>query len=161
METRGITLPEQGRTTIQLEPEAWGLVDAVAAARGQTWQAWVLSTAEGVPPGTSRAAYLRVQAMRQFRELTERHQLQAFAQERADAIAGRDPFANPDLDRILGFLDDQTLEENMRQCVVEGSTDLGGLVLHVGFDEFKRRCFWVENRMKGCPSVVISIPESA
>lgn len=44
------------------------------------------------------------------------------------------------------------------ECSVEGSTDLGGFVLHVGFDEFRRRCFWIENQMKGCPSLVISIP---
>jgi hypothetical protein len=28
----------------------------------------------------------------------------------------------------------------------------------VGFDEFNRRCFWIENQLKGGLSLVISIP---
>lgn len=107
----------------------------------------------------SRAAWVRTQAMAGFYEMVERDKLQQAAQQRADAVASGDPFANPDLDDVLGFLDDETLAENMAQCPVEGAADLGGFVLHTGFDEFGRRCFWVENQMKGCPSIVISIPK--
>ena len=158
LETRNIATNgagSTGRTTIQLEPEAWALVDAVAASRGQHWRQWVEYEASTNTSEVSRAAWIRTRAMALFHELAIRDQLQ----ERADAIASGDPFSNPDLDGILGFLDEDRIAEHLTECPVEGSTDLGGFVLHTGFDEFSRRCFWVENQMKGCPSVVISIPK--
>lgn len=157
LETRNIAVTgigSTGRTTIQLEPEAWALVDAVASARGQHWRDWVEHEAAMNTTDASRAAWIRTRAMALFYELATRDQLQ----ERADAIASGDPFSNPDLDGILGFLEEDHIAERLAECPVEGSTDLGGFVLHVGFDEFNRRCFWIENQMKGCPSVVISIP---
>lgn len=161
IETRSITLGRTGRTTVQLEPEAWALIDSVAAVRGQDWRAWVEDAMRlPAPDDISRAAWLRVCAMRQFREIAIRNGLDLVAQQRADAIAEGDAFANPEFDSILGFLDDDRLSEHLAECPVEGAADMGGFVLHVGFDEFKRRCFWIENRMKGCPSMVISIPES-
>lgn len=161
LETRNITSAQTGRTTIQLEPEAWALVDSVAAVRGQDWRAWAEDAMRlPAPDGVSRAGWLRTCAMRQFREIAMRSDLELMVQHRADAIAGGDPFANPELDSILGFLDDDRLSEHLNECPVEGSTDLGGFVLHVGFDEFKRRCFWIENQMKGGQSLVISIPHS-
>lgn len=160
-ETRNITSGlTTGRTTIQLEPEAWALVDSVAAARGQNWRAWVEDVAREAPADVSRTAWVRTCAMGQFRENAMRNELQMVAQQRADAIAEGDAFSNPDLDSILGFLDDDRLAEHLNECPVEGSADMGGFILHVGFDESKRRCFWIENQMKGCPSVVISIPEN-
>ena len=157
LETRNIAatgVSSTNRTTIQLEPEAWALVDAVAAARGQHWRDWVEYEASTNATDVSRAAWIRTRAMALFHELATRDQLQ----ERADAITSGDPFSNPDLDGILGFLDEERVAEHLTECPVEGSTDLGGFILHVGFDEFGRRCFWVENQMKGCPSVVISLP---
>lgn len=162
LETRNISLVgigSTGRTTIQLEPEAWALVDAVASARGQNWRDWVEQTAARMDTSMSRAAWIRTQAMAGFYEMVEREKIQQVAQQRADVIASGDPFVNPDLDSVLGFLDDEALAESMAQCPVEGATHLGGFVLHTGFDEFGRRCFWIENQMKGCPSLVISIPE--
>lgn len=162
LETRNISLigvSSTGRTTIQLEPEAWALVDAVATARGQNWREWVEQTVNRMTAPISRSAWIRTQAMAGFYEMVERDKLQQVAQQRADAIASGDPFTNPDLDGVLGFLDDETLTENMAQCPVEGAADLGGFILHTGFDEFGRRCFWIENQMKGCPSLTISIPK--
>ena len=158
LETRNIAIKgggSTGRTTIQLEPEAWMLVDAVAAARGQHWRDWVEHEAAMNTGEVSRAAWIRTRAMALFHELATRDHLQ----ERADAIASGDPFSNPDLDGILGFLEEDRIEEHLSECHVEGSTDLGGFVLYVGFDEFNRRCFWIENQMKGCPSVVISMSD--
>lgn len=157
-ETRNITIGMTGRTTIQLEPEAWALVDSVAAAKGQEWRAWVEDTAQLTPGDVSRTAWLRTCAMKQFREIALRSGLQLVAQHRAEAIAAGDPFANPEFDSILGVLDDERIAEHLSECPVEGTADLGGFVLHVGFDEFQRRCFWIENQMKDCPSLVISIP---
>lgn len=161
-ETRNISLAgasSSGRTTIQLEPEAWALVDAVAKARGQNWRDWVEQTINRMTTPMSRSAWIRTQAMAGFYEMVERNKLQQVAHERADAITAGDPFSNPELDSVLGFLDDDSLAENMAQCPVEGAADLGGFILHTGFDEFGRRCFWIENQMKACPSIVISIPK--
>lgn len=161
LETRNITIGASGRTTIQLEPEAWALVDSIAAIRGQNWRAWVEDAMHVRKPDdvSSRAAWLRTFAMKQFREIAIRNGLELVAQQRANAIAEGDPFANPEFDSILGFLDDERLAEHLSECPVEGATDLGGFILHVGFDEFGRRCFWIENQMKGCLSVVISLPQ--
>jgi predicted DNA-binding ribbon-helix-helix protein len=160
VETRSLTLSGVGRTTVQLEPEAWALVDSIAAIREQGWRAWVEDAMHLRKPDdvSSRAAWLRTCAMKQFREIAMRNGLELVAQQRANAIAEGDPFANPEFDSILGFLDDERLEEHLNECPVEGATDLGGFVLHVGFDEFQRRCFWIENRLKGGMSIVVSIP---
>ena len=161
-ETRNIALEGAGRTTIQLEPEAWALVDAVAEARNQDWRAWVEDAIrQPAPEGISRTAWLRICAMKQFREIALRNGLDAAAQQRADAMAAGDPFANPELDSVVGYLDDDRLAEHLSECAVEGAADMGGFVLHIGFDEFQRRCFWIENRLKGALSVVISIPKES
>ena len=158
-ETRNVAFEGVGLTTLQLEPEAWTLVDTVANVRGQSWKAWVSGEVKNMPSDVSRAAWIRTRAMALFYEMASRHSLQATAQERANAIAEGDPFSNPELDSILGFLDEERLREHLSECAVEGSTDLGGFTLHVGFDEFNRRCFWIENQFKDALSVVISLPE--
>lgn len=159
LETRNLAFEGTLRTTLQLEPEAWSLVDAVAQARGQSWKAWVKDEVEKIPPDISRAAWIRTRAMALFFEMASRSALQAMAQERADAISEGDPFSNPEFDSILGFLDETRLREHLSECIVEGTTDLGGFTLYVGFDEFKRRCFWIENQIKDALSIVISLPE--
>lgn len=158
LEIRNLSLEKVGLTTLQLEPEAWVLVEAVAKARGQSWKAWVQEEVGKIPSNVSRAAWIRTRAMALFYEIASRNALQAMAQERADAIAEGDPFSNPELDSILAFLDEERLKEHLSECVVEGAADLGGFTLHVGFDEFQRRCFWIENQMKEALSVVVSIP---
>jgi hypothetical protein len=157
-ETRNVAFEGVGLTTLQLEPEAWTLVDTVAKARGQNWKAWVNEEVRKIPPDISRAAWIRTRAMALFYEIASRNSLHAIARERADAIAEGDPFSNPELDSILAFLDEERLKEHLSECVVEGTAELGGFDIHVGFDEFNRRCFWIENEMKDAFSVVISIP---
>jgi hypothetical protein len=157
-ETRNLTFEGIGLTTLQLEPEAWTLVDTVAKARKQSWKAWANEEVRKMPSDISRAAWIRTRAMAEFYEMALRNSLQATAQERADAIAEGDPFSNPELDSILAFLDEERLREHLSECAVEGSAELGGFNIHVGFDEFQRRCFWIENQMKDALSVVISIP---
>jgi hypothetical protein len=159
LEIRNLSLEGVGLTTLQLEPEAWALVEAVSKARGQNWKAWVQEEAGKIPSNVSRAAWIRTRAMALFYEIASRKELQAIAQERANVIAEGDPFSNPKLDSILGFLDEERLREHLSECVVEGSTHLGGFTLHVGFDEFGRRCFWIENQFKDTLSVTISIPK--
>lgn len=159
LKTRNVAFEGAEVTTLQLEPEAWTLVDAVAKGRRQGWKAWVKEEVEKMPPDVSRAAWIRTRAMALFYEMASRKELQAMAQERADAISEGDPFSNPEFDSILGFLDETRLKEHLSECVVEGTTDLGGFTLHVGFDEFDRRCFWFENQIKDALSVVISLPE--
>lgn len=159
LETRNLAIEGTQRTTLQLEPEAWVLVDAVAEARAQNWKMWVREEAIKVPTGVSRAAWIRTRAMALFYEMASRNALHAIAQERANAISEGDPFSNPELDSTLAFLDETRLKEHLSECDVEGTTDLGGFILHVGFDEFERRCFWVENQIKDALSIVISLPE--
>lgn len=159
LETRHLAFEGASRTTLQLEPEAWTLIDTVAKARGQSWKAWVSEEVKNMPTDISRAAWIRTRAMALFYEMASRQWLQAMAQERADAIAEGDPFSNPELDSILGFLDEERLREHLTECVVEGSTDLGGFTLHVGFDEIGRRCFWIENQFKDALSVTVSLPK--
>lgn len=159
LKTRNVAFEGVEVTTLQLEPEAWSLVDAVARARGQSWKAWVKEEVGKIPPDVSRAAWIRTRAMALFYEMASRNALQAIAQERADAIAEGDPFSNPEFDSILAFLDETRLKEHLTECIVEGATDLGGFVLHTGFDEFRRRCFWFENQIKDALSVVISLPK--
>lgn len=159
LKTRNVAFEGTEVTTLQLEPEAWALVDAVAKGRGQGWKAWVKDEVGKIPPDVSRAAWIRTRAMALFYEMASRNALQAMAQERADAISEGDPFSNPEFDSILGFLDETRLKEHLSECIVEGTTDLGGFTLHVGFDEFNRRCFWIENQIKDALSVVISLPK--
>jgi hypothetical protein len=158
-ETRNVAFEGVGLTTLQLEPEAWTLVDTIAKARGQSWKAWVSEEVKNMPSDISRAAWIRTRAMALFYEMASRQSLQAMAQERADAIAEGDPFSNPELDSILGFLDEERLREHLTECIVEGSADLGGFTLHVGFDEFGRRCFWFDNQFKSATSVTVSLPK--
>ena len=160
LETRNLVFEEAHRTTLQLEPEAWALIDEIARVKGMDWVDWVREEAKEAPTGVSRSAWLRKRAMKVFREIADtRDAMEVLFQGRADAIEG-DPFTNPEFDEYFALLDEERITEHLAECKVEGTAELGGYNLHVGFDGLGRRCFWIENQLKGCPSLVISIPAS-
>jgi hypothetical protein len=160
LETRHLTFEGASRTTIQLEPEAWGLIDEIARVKGMEWVEWVRQEAKEAPTGVSRSAWLRKRAMKVFREIADtRDAMEVLMQGRADAIHD-DPFTNPEFDEYFALLDEDRISEHLQECEVEGTAELGGFNVHVGFDEFGRRCFWIENQLKERPSLVISIPKS-
>lgn len=158
LETRNLAFEGSGRTTLQLEPEAWALIDEIANVKGKDWVEWVREEAKEIPEGVSRSGWLRKRAMKVFREIADtRDAMEVLLQGRAEATHG-DPFANPEFDEYFALLDEERIVEHLAECSVEGTAELGGFNLHIGFDEFGRRCFWVENQLKGWPSLVISIP---
>ncbi|MEO6825091.1 MAG: hypothetical protein ABI167_10295 [Nitrosospira sp.] len=160
LETRNLAFEGTQRTTLQLEPEAWALIDEIARVKGQEWAMWVRQEAKDTPTGVSRSAWLRKRAMKVFREIADtRDAMEVLFRGRAEAIEG-DPFTNPEFDEYLAVLDEERITEHLAECEVEGTAELGGYNLHVGFDEFGRRCFWIENQLKGFSSLVISIPAS-
>lgn len=70
-----------------------------------------------------------------------------------DSIAERHPML-----RYSAMMNDQDLTEHMRGCEVWGAEDFGGFKLHAGKDEFGRPCLWIENGMRGWPSVIVPMP---
>lgn len=160
LETRNLAFEVGKRTTLQLEPEAWSLIDEIARVKAMEWAEWAREEAKGKPEGVSRSAWLRARAMRMFREIADtRDAMEVLMQGRAESMHN-DPFANPEFDEYLALLEEDRIKEHLQECLVEGTADLGGFSVHVGFDEFGRRCFWIENQLKGCSSLVISIPQS-
>jgi hypothetical protein len=158
LETRHLAFEGTHRTTLQLEPEAWALIDDIARVKKKEWSEWVREEAKGRPEGVSRSAWLRTRAMKVFREIADtRDAMEVLMQGRADAMHN-DPFANPEFDEYFALLDEDRIKEHLQECLVEGTAELGGFNVHVGFDEFNRRCFWIENQLKGGLSLVISIP---
>ena len=158
LETRNLVFEGTGRTTLQLEPEAWALIDEIARVKGKDWVEWVREEAVDTPEGVSRSAWIRKRAMKVFREITDtRYAMEVLLQGRADSV-NNDPFANPEFDEYFALLDEDRITKHLSECRIEGTSELGGFNVHTGFDEFGRRCFWFENQLKGWPSLVISIP---
>ena len=67
-----------------------------------------------------------------------------------DSIAERHPML-----RYSAMMDDQELAEFMRLGEVWGTEDMGGFKVHAGRDEADQPCLWIENGMKGWPSLML------
>lgn len=142
-------LPLKGgkRTAIRLDAAMWQAIDWLAEQNGQTWQQWCASVIDTLHEGENMTAALRAAAMDCLLIKTV-----------MASPATLDSVAHPLL-RYSALMNEKELAEHMRKCRIEGSEGMGGFVLHAGTDEFGRPCVWIENRLKGWPSVVIRMAE--
>lgn len=146
---RMVPLSTGKRAGVKLDPATWQAVDWLAAQAGQTWQQWCAAVIDSTPEDENATAAIRAAAMGGILAetiLADRVSL--------DNIADRHPLL-----RYSAMMDDGELAEHMRGCEVWGTEDMGGFKLHAGKDEHNRPCLWLENGLKGWPSVVIPMPD--
>lgn len=136
------------RTGVKLDAPTWQAVEWLADNAGQTWQQWCAAVIEQTPADENTTAAIREAAMGGL--LTETILAQRVS---VESIADRHPLL-----RDSNTFDDEELADHMRRCDVWGGEDMGGFKLHAGKDEFSRPCLWIENNVKGWPSVVIPMP---
>lgn len=151
MVLRMIPLGQGKRHPVRLDAATWQAVDWLAGQAGQTWQQWCASVIDHTPEDENVTAAIREQAMGGI--LAETILAQRVS---LDSIADRHPLL-----QCSAMFDDDELADHMRRCDVWGTEDMGGFKLHAGKDELNRPCLWLENGLKGWPSVVIPIPKEA
>ncbi|MBU1264039.1 MAG: ribbon-helix-helix domain-containing protein [Gammaproteobacteria bacterium] len=142
---RMLPLKNGRRTAIKIDTATWQAIDWLAEQSGQTWQQWCASVIDAMPEGENMTASLRSAAMDCI--LTE---TVMGSRATIDSIADKHPLLCDS-----AMMSDAELSEHMRKCHIDGSEDMGGFILHAGQDEFGRACLWIENQLKGWPSVVI------
>lgn len=142
---RMVPLSNGGRSGVRLDAPTWEAVEWLAGTKGQTWQQWCAAVIEQTPDDDNATAAIREAAMGGL--LAETILAQRVS---LDSIADRHPLL-----RYSNTFDDGELADHMRRCEVWGGEDMGGFKLHAGKDEFGRPCMWIENGMKGWPSVVV------
>lgn len=142
---------EGKRRGIRLDSATWAAIDWLAAQRDVKWAAlaheWLMLGTHGPESDNNLTRVIRASAMAELLNET------VFA-ERAEMHASAGP-----LWRCLGMCDDEGLRYALGEAQgVEGHEDFGGFTLHVGASEVGKVAFYVENNLKGCPSVIVSTP---
>jgi predicted DNA-binding ribbon-helix-helix protein len=145
---RMLPLGDGRRTAIKLDSATWHAIDWLAGEKGQTWQEWCAAVIHATVEDENSTAAIRAAAMDSI--LTE-----TILASRAtiDSIAEDHPLL-----RYSAIMNDEELAKHMRSCVIDGSEEMGGFTLHAGKDESGNPCLWIENQLKGWPSVVIPMP---
>lgn len=144
-----VPLAGGGRTGIKLDAPTWQAVEWLAGNAGQTWQQWCATVIERTPPDENLTASVREAAMAGLLAETVLAQRVSL-----DSIAERHPML-----RYSVIMDDQELAEFMRLGEVWGTEDMGGFKVHAGRDEADQPCLWIENGMKGWPSLMLVLAE--
>ena len=148
---RTLELVGTKRTGIRLDSATWLAVDWLAERQGKKWAEWAREIAENNPGADNMTAVIREAAMNGILTetiLAKRETLQG-------SLADEHPML-----LASAIMDDDELIEHMGNSEIQGSEDFVGFTLHAGIDEFQRPCIWIENNVKGCPSVALPMPGS-
>lgn len=140
-----IPLAGGGRAGIKLDAPTWEAVDWLAGNVGQTWQQWCAAVIEQTPGDKNATAAIREAAMGGLLAETINAPRASL-----ESIAERHPML-----RYSAIMDDQELSEFMLLGEVWGTEDMGGFKVHAGRDEADQPCLWIENGMKGWPSLML------
>ena len=146
--TKAVPFGQGKRQPIRLEAPTWQAIDWLAGQTGLTWQQWCAAVIERTDPNENTTAAIRETAMAELLAATINAPRASL-----DSIADQHPLL-----RCSNTFDDSELAEHLRTCEVWGDEDFGGFKLYVGRDEYSRPCVWIENSMKGWPSVVLPMP---
>lgn len=147
---RTLELSSGHRTGIRLDPATWQAVDWIAAQQERKWSEWAREEIAKYPNADNMTAVIRSAAMNALL-------VETASAERAVTL-GNIADEHPLL-RYSSMMNDEELTEHMRSCHIDGSEEMGGFTLHAGKDECERPCLWIENQLKGWPSVVLPMPE--
>ncbi|UCV28416.1 hypothetical protein [Ferribacterium limneticum] len=140
-----VPLAGGGRTGIKLDAPTWQAVEWLAGNAGQSWQQWCAGVIEQTPADENVTASIRETVMSGL--LAETINAQRVS---LHSIADHHPLL-----RYSAIQDDQEISEFMRLGEVWGTEDFGGFKVHAGRDEADQPCLWIENCMKGWPSLML------
>lgn len=147
--TRAVPLGRGKRQPIRLEAPTWQAIEWLAGQSGMAWQQWCAAVIERTPTEENTTATIRETVMGELLAATVNAPRASL-----DSIADRHPML-----RYSAIQDDQELAEFMRLGEVWGTEDFGGFKLHAGRDEADQPCLWIENGMKGWPSLMLVLAE--
>lgn len=137
------------RTTLRFDLATWAAIDSLAAARGLNWAQWV-----HLVPHSFDSRHTDVRAY-VVEELMRKQARTSFGPGEVPASARRqllqDAFTQTDAE----FAKDLSNSEFFVDKLVP--LDFGGFRLHTGVRD-DNMCLWIENGVKGMPSVVVPIP---
>lgn len=143
--TKAVPLGPGKRQPIRLEAPTWVAIDWLAGNAGLTWQQWCAAVIGRTPAGENTTASIREAVMSELLAETINAPRASL-----DSIADRHPML-----RYSALIDDQELAEFMRLGEVSGTENMGGFKIHAGLDEADQPCLWIENGMKGWPSLML------
>lgn len=146
---RMVPLSNGGRSGVRLDGPTWQAVEWLAGQAGLTWQQWCAAVVERTPADENTTAAIRETVMGELLAATINAPRASL-----DSIADRHPLL-----RYSTIQDDQELDEFMRLGEVWGTEDFGGFKIHAGRDEADQPCLWIENGMKGWPSLMLVVVE--
>lgn len=143
---------------IRLDGATWQAIDWLAEQRGVKWSAlaheWATMAGHAKQVGNDSGGenltgVIRSHAMQELLNET-------ILNERASMFENVGPIW-----QSLGMVSDNDIQEVISQATsIEGSGDLVGFKIAAGVNEFGKVTFYIENGMKGCPSLIISTPFS-
>lgn len=143
--TRAVPLGQGKRQPIRLDAPTWQAVEWLAGNAGLTWQQWCAAVVARTDSNENTTAAIRETVMGELLAATINSPRASL-----DSIAERHPML-----RYSAMMDDQELAEFMRLGEVWGTEDMGGFKVHAGRDEADQPCLWIENGMKGWPSLML------
>lgn len=146
---RMLPLGSGKRTAIKLDSATWQAIDWLAEQKGKTWQEWCSAVVHATSEDENITGAIRAAAMDSIL-------METILANRAtlDSIADNHPLL-----RYSAMMNEEELAEHMRSCQIDGSEEMGGFILHAGKDEFGRPCLWIENQLKGWPSLAVPMPD--
>lgn len=145
---RMMRLSDGKRMPVRMEVSSWNAVDWLADRDFIQWDDWCRRAIEARGGGNATASIRAA--------IIEGLLWENVAQERAEACGV--PVATGF--SLAGVCWDRNdFDYAVSQAIsLEGRQDLGVVEVISGIDEFGRVCFYIRNKMEGCPSMTISVP---
>ncbi|UCV22858.1 hypothetical protein [Ferribacterium limneticum] len=140
-----VPLGQGKRQPVRLDAPTWQAVEWLAGNASQTWQQWCATVIAQIPADENVTAAIREIVMSELLAGTINAPRASL-----DSVADRHPMLS-----YSAMMDDQELSEFMRLGEVWGTEDMGGFKVHAGRDEADQPCLWIENGMKGWPSLML------
>lgn len=141
---------------VRLDQATWQAVDWLSEQRGMKWAAlaheWAMladhsKQITGKEGGDNLTGVIRTYAMHELLKET-------ILNDRAQTLSGAGPIW-----QSLGMASDDNFQYALDQATrIEGEDDFVGFKLTAGVSEFGKVTFYIENAIKGCPSLIISTP---
>jgi len=146
---RNLLLTSGKRISLKFDEKTWQAIDVLAEKCGQSWREWCAEVIEMIPKGDNITASIRAFAINDL--LAE----VAFIAP-TESMGAYQPIGF----RVSSqFWDDNHFRETLAAGSIEnGTSDCCSFTVVTGTDEFGRVAYYIENKLKGAPHLIISTP---
>lgn len=147
-EQRMLKLGDGKRMPIRMEGSAWAAVDWLSGRDFVQWDEWCKKAIDAAGGGNATSSIRTA--------IIDGLLFESIQQERADAN-GMPPATGFGMAGICWRQEDFDYAVS-QATVLEGRQDLVSVEVIAGIDEFGRVCYYIQNKLKDCPSMTISVP---